>query len=168
MRNNRIERNPVLAIAIFLAICSMTAAAQEPASVDRLPGVTPSALVGTWTVQATVTNCQGTTLQTFSKLVSFDLSGTAHETSTGAPPSVRTTAFGIWEHTGLNSFRYALQFYFYPPGSPVNGTTLARWYVTMGQFNDSYAAEAEIVVTPPAGPVQNLCGTETGTRFNPF
>ena len=154
----------------FLLAVSATAPAQGVLGGGErdLPGANPHALIGTWDAQVTITNCAGVQLQQFSKLVSFDQSGTATEVSTGAPPSARTTALGIWEATGHLSFRYALRFFLFNATGTHVATSNAKWTVTMGDFNDSYTAEAQIQVVPNTGTPQNLCGTETATRFNPF
>lgn len=157
-------------ISVLLAVTSMGQdKGAEPATLlPTLPGANPLSLIGTWEVQATVTNCSGITLQQFSKLVSFNPGGTAIEVSTGAPPAARTTALGIWEHEGRNSFRYALKFFIFTPTGVHAATTNAKWFVTMGEFSNSYTAEGQIQVVPVSGPTQNLCGTETGTRYDPF
>ncbi len=132
----------------------------------ELPASNPHALTGAWTVQSTVTNCNGTTLQNFSKLTAFSEGGTALETSTGLPPSQRTTAFGAWEHVYQNTFRYSLQFFRFAADGTYIGSTRANWMVTLGLFSNAYTADAQIQVILPNGTVvANLCGSETGMRF---
>src|SRR5687768_13612322 len=170
IHRNRSSRT-IVAIAL-LALLTISTAAQDRASAQislrDLPGTNPHALIGTWNSQATVTNCTGVPLQNSLKLVSFNQGGTAQEVSTGAPASQRTTALGVWEHAGLNTFHYALQFYRFAPDNSFIGSTRAKWTVTMGELNDSYTAEAQIEILNAAGTVvNNLCGTETAARFNP-
>ncbi len=133
---------------------------------EVVPAENPHALIGTWTVQSSVTNCNGTTLQNFSKLASFNQGGTAVETSTGLPASQRTTALGVWDHSGRNAFRYAVQFFRFAADGSFIGTTRAQWQVGMNQMSGSYTATASIqVVLPNGNVVATLCGLETGTRL---
>jgi hypothetical protein len=164
VRNNRIYRTfTALAATLCLAgfVSAQSGDGLEPFRFN------PFILVGTWNAEAQIINCQsGAVMQTFSKLVSFDHSGTAHETSTGAPPALRTTAFGAWRFRGYRSgSEYGLRFFRYNPDGTLAGSTRARWVVSMtGQ--DEYSAQAQIQIVAPNGVVvNNLCGVETATRF---
>ena len=151
------------AFTIMLAFTTPAQNAQASDSLRDLPGTNPHALVGTWTANSVITNCAGTTLFTHTKFASFTQSATAVETSTSP---LRTAALGIWEHAGLNTFRYMLNFYRYNPDNTLAGSTRAIWTVTMNAFNDGYTAEASVQMIAPNGTVfATLCGAETGTRM---
>lgn len=158
-----------ITLIIFTAgLLAFSAAAQDLSkeTFRDLPGTNPHSFVGSWTVQSSVTNCSGVTLQTFAKLTSINDGGTAQETSTGLPPSLRTTAFGIWRHVTRNDFEYALQFFRFNPDGTFAGSTRAKWIAEVDEGGDSYAATAAIQVVSPNGVVvANLCGSETGTRM---
>lgn len=132
----------------------------------NLPTQNPQSLVGTWLVQTQITNCSGTPLESFSKIVSVNAGGTAGEISNSLPPSQRTVAFGVWQHLEHNSFVYALRFFRFTPTGTFASTVEAKWSVLMDQSNDVYTAEGAIKVSSPTGVViATICGTETGTRM---
>lgn len=164
VRTNRIYRT-FTALAATLCLASF-ASAQSDDGLEPFR-FNPFALVGTWNAEARIVNCQtGAVLQTFSKLVSFDHAGIAHETSTGAPPALRTPAFGAWRFRGYrNGSEYGLRFFRYNPDGTVAGSTRARWVVSM-TGPDEYSGQAQIQIIAPNGfVVSNLCGVETATRF---
>jgi hypothetical protein len=133
---------------------------------QNLPTQNPQSFVGTWIVQTEITNCSGTTLESFSKMISINAGGTAQEISNSLPPSQRTVAFGVWQHLNQNSFVYALRFFRFTPTGTFASTVEAKWSVLMDQSNDVYTAEGNISIKSPTGVViATLCGTETGTRM---
>ena len=130
------------------------------------PPQNPHSFTGTWIVQAQLTNCAGTTVQSFSKLLAINGGGTALETSNAVPPSARTTAFGVWEHVGHRNFVYALRFFTFSPTGTFATTVNAKWDVWLGDDGNSYTGTGAIQIVSPGGTViANLCGTETGTRM---
>lgn len=135
-------------------------------SLGQLPGANPHSLIGTWIVQAEITNCSGVVTESFSKLISIHAGGTANEISNSLPPSQRTTAFGVWQPLYQRNFVYALRFFRFTPAGTFASTVEAKWSVLVAEEGDSYTADGAIRVFAPNGTViANLCGTETGTRF---
>jgi hypothetical protein len=134
--------------------------------VQRLPAQNPHSFIGTWNVQTQITNCAGIPVENFSKFVSIEAGGTAHEMSNSLPPSQRTVAFGVWEHLEQRNFVYALRFFRFTPMGTFSNIVQAKWSVLMGDDGDSYTADATIQVMLPNGTVvANLCGSENGTRM---
>jgi hypothetical protein len=132
----------------------------------NLPAQNPQSLVGTWLVQTQITNCSGTNLESFSKMVSINAGGTAGEISNSLPPSQRTVAFGVWQHLDHNSFVYALRFFRFTPTGTFASIVEAKWSVSLDHSGDVYTGEGAIKVLSPTGVViATLCGTETGTRM---
>ena len=150
-------------VVIALVYAAATGYSARPA---QGPGQNPHAFVGTWLVQTSITDCSGTTLENFSKLLSIDAGGTAHEISSALPPSQRTVAFGVWQNVNQRNFVYALRFFRFTPGGVFTAVSEAKWNVLLDETADSYEANATIKVTTPNGTlVANLCGTENGTRM---
>jgi hypothetical protein len=130
------------------------------------PGQNPHSFTGTWIVQTQITNCSGATLENFSKLLSINAGGTAQEMSNSLPPSQRTTAFGVWQHSDHTNFVYALRFFRFTPTGTFANTAQAKWSVVLAEDGQSYTAGGAIQIALPNGTVvANLCGTETGTRM---
>jgi len=173
MNTNRKTLAFTVTTILISAMFAISAVAQDKgAAADTprgLPGANPLSLIGTWEVQATLAPCAGGTPNNYSKLITFNPGGTSIEVSTGAPSAVRTAALGIWENTGPNSFQYAISIFIFTPTGVHAATANAKWFVTMNDFDDTYTAEAQVQVVPTNGaPPQNMCGTETATRYRPF
>ena len=138
----------------------------QPATSLQTPAKNPHSFIGTWVVQAQITDCAQTTLEDFTKFVSVHQGGTANEVSRSVPPSQRTVAFGVWEHLNQRNFVYALRFFRFTPAGTFANTVEAKWSVLMDESGDSYAADGAIKVRAPNGTVvASLCGVETGTRM---
>ncbi len=155
-------------VLMLVGLLSLSVAAQDSGptedSLRYLPGTNPHAFIGTWVVQATITNCSGTTLESFSKGVSINAGGTQSDTSSSS--LYRAVGLGVWEHIQRNEFVYAARFFrFNPDGTPA-GSVRAKWTVLMGDDGNDYTATGAIQIVLPNGTVvANLCGTETGTRM---
>jgi hypothetical protein len=157
----------LLGVMLMVGLACVSANGQDIKSevVQRLPGQTPHSFIGTWNVHTQITNCAGVPLENFSKFLSIEAGGTVHEMSNSLPPSQRTVAFGVWEHSEQNNFVYALRFFRFTPTGTFSNIVQAKWSVLMDD-GDSYTADATIQVMLPNGTVvANLCGTETGTRM---
>ena len=155
---------------VFLTIMLLFGLIYLPARGEQIksqnPGKNPHSLTGTWIVQTQITNCSGTTLESFSKFLSINKGGTAQEMSHSVPPSQRTTSFGVWEHLDHENFVYALRFFRFTAAGVFAGTAQAKWSVVLAKDGQSYTAEGAIQVLLPDGTViANRCGTETGTRM---
>lgn len=159
-----------LAIAALSGLLAVSAAGQEKAASEEsllreLPGANPNALIGTWIVQTTITNCMGTTMESFSKLVSANAGGTLQETSSST--LFRSAALGVWEHRGQTDFVYAQRFFRFNPDGTTSGSVRAKWTVSMAEEGGSYTATGAIQVVLPNGTVvASPCGTETGTAMS--
>lgn len=130
------------------------------------PAQNPHSFAGTWLVQAQITNCSVTTLESFSKMLSINAGGTASEISNSLPPSQRTVAFGVWQHVDHDNFVYALRFFRFTPTGIFASTVEAKWSVLLDRSSDVYTADGAIKVLSLTGVViATLCGTETGTRM---
>lgn len=166
----RQERIAILVSVLFTLLLSFPVFAQDRVSIEtsfarELPGTNPHALVGTWLVQTTITNCMGGTLESFSKLVSANAGGTLQETSSST--LFRSVALGVWEHRGQTEFVYAQRFFrFNPDGTPA-GSVRGKWTVSMAEEGGSYTATGAIQIVAPNGTVvASPCGTETGTAMS--
>lgn len=134
--------------------------------INQGPGQNPHSFAGTWIVQTQITNCSGTTLESFSKFLSINAGGTAQEMSNSIPPSQRTTAFGVWQHSDHTNFVYALRFFRFTPTGIFASGVQAKWSVLLADDAQSYTAAGAIQISLPNGTVvQNLCGVETGARM---
>ena len=161
----------LVTIALVFGLINLPARAEELKSEPageitwQDPGQNPHSFSGTWIVQTQITDCSGTTLESFSKFLSINAGGTAQEMSNSVPPSQRTVGFGIWQHLDHNNFVYALRFFRFPSGT-FAGTVHAKWSVVLAEDGQSYTAEGAIQIVAPNGVVvANRCGTETGTRM---
>lgn len=168
----KIRQNGVaILVSVLIALLlSFPVVGQERQSLEtslarEIPGANPHAFVGTWTVQTTITNCMGVTLESFSKLVSANAGGTLQETSSST--LFRSTAMGLWEHRGQTDFVYALRFFrFNADGTPA-GSVRGKWTVTMAESGGSYTATGAIQIVAPNGTVvATPCGSEVGTAMS--
>ena len=140
-------------------------ASEDIKTAESLWGNGARALEGTWQTQATIRNCQtGTVMESFSKFVSFNMGGTAQETSSST--LFRSGALGIWQYNGGNSFRYLIRFFRFNPDGTTSGSVRAVWTVTIDEFSNTYEATANVQILAPNGNVvATACGSETATRL---
>jgi hypothetical protein len=168
MKTNRNRRSLVFSALMLVALLSFSVVAQDRASAEEsfreLPGSNPHAFIGTWVVQTTITNCSGTTLESFSKLVSINEGGTLSETSSST--LYRSVALGVWGHIWQNDFVYAQRFFRFNPDGTSSGSVRAKWTVLLGADGDTYTATGAVQILLPNGTVvANPCGTETASRM---
>jgi hypothetical protein len=88
-----------------------------------------------------------------------------------APPvTLRSEAFGQWEHVWGRTYKFAFQFYRFDPAGNFIGSTIVRHNVQLARDASTYTSEGapEFFTATgqpfqPPGPRQ--CSVSTATRF---
>ena len=155
-------KNVALSLLAMLVLSSASAYGQ-----DALDGKGARAIEGSWMATTILSNCQtGQVLQTFPKLISFHMGGTANEASASNQGFLRTAGFGGWIYLTRDQFRYELRALRFNADNTYAGPFRVVYDVTYDGITDTYAAEGTAQVILPNGTVvATLCTTETATRL---
>ena len=152
-----------VAVSLFaiVVLCSVSGYGQ-----DAGDGKGARAIEGSWMTTTITSNCQtGQVLQTFPKLISFHMGGTANEASASNAGFLRTASFGEWKYLSDDQFRYELRALRFNADNTYAGPLRVVYNVTYDRLTDTYAAEGISQVILPNGTVAaTLCTTETATR----
>jgi len=130
---------------------------------NKINGASSSALVGVWQTTATPRNCMtgDPAGPAFQGLYAFHEGGTMTEDSAGLPPSLRTTAHGVWEASNMFHPTFAFNFIRFNADGTFAGRTTIRATVFLGASGNDYTTTGTVVV---GGNVVG-CVTTTATRF---
>lgn len=153
----------VLAFAISLALPVIVAAQSEES---------PAGLVGTWRTQVSLINCStGQTLgPAFSSLLTFARGGTLTGTTRNAAfqPGQRTGDFGIWQHTGSDTYSADSEAFilFTSSGPPVFQVGTQRIVQTIRLSGNSFDSLAVTSFFDTTGNLLTFgCAHAVGTRY---
>jgi hypothetical protein len=122
------------AIAIVIAAGAGMSLAQDGRGGGRL--------VGTWDAVVQIKNCQdGSVLNTFASIASFNQGGTSIGSTSGIPQSLRTPEHGIWRHVGGNIYEFKFKsFSFNAMGQPVS-YAIVQHQIALNETADAYYSD---------------------------
>jgi len=114
--------------------------------------------------------------QPFAAMAMFGRGGTFHDENasnpiTPTPPiTLRSEAFGQWEHVRGRTYKFAFQFYRFDVAGNFIGSQIVRHTVQLARDAMSYTSEGAPEFFTPAGdpfvpPGPKLCSVSTATRF---
>lgn len=147
------------ALAIMFLFTSGLCAQEDSSQGGRLQG--------TWRVQVTVSDCQtGAVLKSFPALFAFTKEGTVTNTTAGQFPAVYTPGFGVWRHTGGQTYTAVLEnFVFSPTGVWIQTHRFTRT-IELDRNADEFTDTIKLEIFDTSG---NLiapgCGTSVARRF---
>lgn len=148
-----------LVIAIVIAAGSVMCVGQEGKGGGRL--------AGTWDAVVQIKNCQdGTVLNTFASIASFNQGGTSIGSTSGIPQSLRTPEHGIWRHVNSNIYQFKFKsFNFNATGQPT-GYAIVEHEITLNDSADAYYSEGTAKFFLLNGTqVGQGCSDAVGTRM---
>ena len=133
-------------------------------------GVGAGRIVGTWTLQITLANCQtgeeisGTT---FPGLNTFLTRGSMLSDPAANPARLRT-GHGVWAHAGGRRFTNTVVLFRFNPDGTYAGTQTVRRNITLSRNSDEFVALDTSTSADPAGTVVDVrCGIGRGQRLQP-
>jgi hypothetical protein len=148
-----------LAIAIVIAAGSVMCAAQEGKGGGRL--------AGTWDAVVQIKNCQdGTVLNTFASIASFNQGGTSIGSTSGIPQSLRTPEHGIWGHVNGNTYRFKFKSFNFNAMGQATGYAIVEHEVILNETADAYYSDGTAKFFLLNGTqVGQGCSDAVGTRM---
>ncbi len=128
------------------------------------------ALEGSWSVMVTLRNCQtGGVIRTIPRMMTFSQGGTLDEyavAGTAAMPVNRGPGQGLWTHSTIRGFSYALQFFRLNGDTSYGGYVREARSVEVDETGDAFTATGTGAVYNADGTFAfPTCATEIGTRF---
>lgn len=138
----------------------------------------PDRIEGLWNVRVYLMPCgvPQPAAPSFLAMAMFGRGGTFHDENNAnpvaplPPTTLRSEAFGQWEHVAGRTYRFAFQFYNFDLAGTFTGSTIVRHTVQLAPDANSYtsAGTPEFFTATgepfvPPGPA--LCSTSTATRF---
>jgi hypothetical protein len=141
--------------------------AQTQEDLSRQPRKYARSLEGSWSVLATVRNCQtGDAIRTIPRMNTFMQGGTMQEFAAAGPPSLRGPGHGVWSHLSERRFSYAVQFFRFNADGSFAGSVRERRNVEVSRFGSFYNATGTGEIFDANGNlILAVCATETATRF---
>jgi hypothetical protein len=126
---------------------------------------------GVWLATVTLTNCAtGQPLPfpeaIFDAMAMFASNGTFHDTNENSP-TVRSAAFGAWEHIGGRRYEFAFRFFRFDATGMKLGSQIVRHAVRLSRDGKSYTSSgtAEFYDVSGIRMLPDGCSTSTATRF---
>ena len=142
----------------------------------------PDPIEGLWNVKVYLMPCGAPqpAQPSFLAMAMFGRGGTFHDENNANPVnpppplSLRSEAFGQWEHVRGRTYKFAFQAYRFDAAGNFIGSQIVRHTVELARDGMSYTSEGApeffdaagqpIQLPPPPAPRQ--CSTSTATRFN--
>jgi len=164
----------VVAIAVFGLLMTVPAPAQTEKSKVDTPEVESSnsliellaaPIVGLWDVQITVKDCaRGTPLVSFAGMHKYEMGGTL-QVVPATDPGFYSAHMGVWERTGLRSYRMGFKMYRYDTPGVVTGHSTGKFDITLSR-NGAYSGTGEAFFYDLDGNLLiRACPAVVGTRF---
>jgi hypothetical protein len=126
------------------------------------------AIVGTWTVQITLVNCQtGEEIPgaTFPGLNTFLAEGSMLSNPASNPALLRT-GHGVWAHAGGRRFANTVVLFRFNPDGTYAGTQTVRRNITVSRNSEEFIAHDTVTTADPSGTVVGSgCGIGRARRL---
>lgn len=124
-------------------------------------------LEGTWRVQITLHVCQtGAEIRTFPGLATFARGGTLNSAAAGSSPARVSADYGIWWHTGGQSYAAVTDAFLFNPTGDWVGTQRVTRAIEIGQDPDQLTAITSTEILDVNGNVVATgCATAVGNRL---
>ena len=126
------------------------------------------AIVGTWSVQVTLANCEtGAEIPgaTFPALNTF-VAGGSMLSDPAANPALLRTGHGVWDHAGGRQFTNTVVLFRFNPDGGYAGTQTVRRNITVSRDFNEFTARDTVTTADPAGNVVDTrCAIGKGRRL---
>jgi hypothetical protein len=165
IKNSKSVHGVNLVSALALAVVLLAASglgAQEGNSESQ-----GGRLEGTWRVQVSVQDCQtGAVLRSFPALFAFAKGGTLTEATAGQPPSLFTPGFGVWRHTGGQTYSAVFEAFAFNPAGVWIATHRFTRVITLDKDADEFTDSIKLEILDTSGnSIASGCGSSTARRF---
>ena len=98
-------------------------------------------LEGTWDAAVRITNClDGTVLNSFASIASFNQGGTSIGSTSGIPQSVRTPEHGIWRHVESNVYQFKFKSFSFNAMGQATGYSIVEHEIVLNDAADAYTS----------------------------
>jgi hypothetical protein len=162
------------ALAAVFALGTTTGSAGDDRALqrigeDQVPLLMGSwALVGTWSVQVVLVNCQtGEEIPgvTFPALNTFLLGGSMLS-DPAANPALTRTGHGVWAQADRRRYTNTVVLFRFNPDGSYAGTQTVRRHITVSRDAQEFTARDAITTATPGGTVVDTrCGLGRGQRL---
>ena len=133
-----------LAILLFAVFAHVNVPAQERNGDEQ-------GLVGSWTVQVTVRDCQtgdpSPFIPIFPAMITYNQGGTMQETDLGSPFLIRLPGHGVWGHTRGRQYSSAFQWLNFNFDRTPAGKNVVKETIILGRGGDTML-KAQPIVAP--------------------
>lgn len=125
-------------------------------------------LEGTWDAVVQIKNCQdGTVLNTFASIASFNQGGTTIGSTSGIPQSLRTPEHGIWRHVSANIYQFKFKSFNFNAMGQATGYAIVEHELTLNDTADGYYSDGTAKFFLLNGTqVGQGCSDAVGTRMD--
>jgi hypothetical protein len=152
---------PAFALAVMLLLTSGLGAqaGNSESQAGRLEGM--------WRVQLTVRDCQtGAVQRTFPALFAFTKGGILTYTTAGLSPALATPGYGVWGHTGGDSYSAVTEaFIFNPAGAWMQTHRLTR-AIELDRGAKDFTDTVKLEIFDTSGNlIVTGCATSVAVRF---
>lgn len=157
-------------VGTFLGLLMLSAGAQTRVvgQDNNINGSQAFNLVGVWRTVVTPRNCAtgDPVAPPFQGLLTFQPGGTVAEDSAGAPPSLRTSAHGVWAAANMFHPTFSYVFLRFNADGTLAGSNIIRHNATFNVNGASFTSNVAIEVYN-ANDIQvgMACATLVATRF---
>jgi hypothetical protein len=123
-------------------------------------------LVGSWSSQVTLRDCQtDTPLVTFPAMNTYNQGGTSQQTAIPGPDGPALPGHGAWKHHTGRSYSGAFQFFIPNPDGTFK-RVIVRSAITLGKIGDEYTSIDTAEIFDESGNLkETACSTTTAKRF---
>ena len=161
-------------VAGLIAMAGVTGTAtggrgEQVSAQDRLALLGGWAIVGTWSVQITLANCE--TGQEFGPMfpgLNTFLAEGSMLSDPAASPAMLRTGHGVWAHAGGRRFTNTVVLFRFNPDGSYAGTQTVRRNIMVSRNADAFTAHDTVTTADPAGTVVDTrCAVGRGRRLQP-
>jgi hypothetical protein len=121
---------------------------------------------GAWDARVNITVCAtGATIISFDAFALFAANGTFHDTNS-TNPTVRSSAFGVWNRTRGRDYQFAFKFFRFDPAGNYLGYNVVRHHARLGDDGNSYVSAGSADFYDADGNlIMQGCSNSIATRF---
>ena len=152
---------------ILISMFGVTATAKQDSAQHRAALLQPWAIVGTWSVQVALVNCEtGQELgPSFPALNTFLAEGSMLSDPASNPATSRT-GHGVWTHAGGRQFTNTVVLFRFNLDGTYAGTQTVRREIAVSRDADAFTARDTVTIADPGGTVVDTrCGIGKGLRL---
>ena len=152
--------------SLFTGVVIQACGHDDGAIAQSAPAATPDPIEGAFQSDVTIRDCvTGVTTTTFRGLTVFHQGGTA-TSDNNTPPSGKGIALGTWKKSATGSYTVSLRFFRVLTTGAIGQQRFVRAITLSADGNSLTSTLTAQILDQSDNVIQNICGSETGARFN--